>query len=535
MENRSRHLRLLSAIALAAVLGQAQAQVFIPGTVERSMLNSLIPGIVDGAGIMDTLNPAIAAMDTVEIFIPHNNFSGQVEFIGFRYFHAMERLVVQVYIDSTDVFSLNGLPPSLRELYVYSFTTVNLNTLPAELRTLTIGALGISGQSFQIGTMPDSLESMMIQSINHLDWQGSFKIGTLSVNSWNYSSFTLPPSSIDSLYLATGGTVSVDMSAASIDRVFLSGWAYNELSWPTAMTELRIWPGYTPPLCLPWLPNTITALRIDAWTCLPNWPTSLPSCTISEMEYGPGEVTYCSVLNTDCPGIGPGISGIVYVDQDSNGVYGPNDLPFPSASITVDPNGYVVGCNGDGRWTVGVPPGVYTITPASSYPYYQAITPATHSASLPEMGDADTLNDFAVTLIPGIQDLQAQLYAEPARPGFNNQLYFTCRNYGTVPMTPQLVLTFDADQTWVGSSIAPSSLVGNTAIWDLPTMAVGPRPILPWTCTLRPAWHWALPSIMCCMRCPMPMMRHPPTMWHCTPTAWWAVSTQTTSCSHRPP
>ncbi len=140
----------------------------------------------------------------------------------------------------------------------------------------------------------------------------------------------------------------------------------------------------------------------------------------------------------------------------------------------IQPNGYVVGCEPDGTWEVGVLPGNYTITPgSSSYPYYQAINPPSHSADLPQMGDVDTLNDFAATLIPGIHDLQAHLVAQPARPGFNNHLFLACRNYGTEPMEAQLVLNYDADQSWVGSSIPPDSHVGNTATWNLDTLALG--------------------------------------------------------------
>ena len=86
------------------------------------------------------------------------------------------------------------------------------------------------------------------------------------------------------------------------------------------------------------------------------------------------------------------------------------------------------------------------------------------------MGDADTLNDFAATLIPNIQDLRAQLYAEPARPGFGNRLFLHADNYGTIPTAAQITLNFDADQTWVGSSVAPTSMTGNTAVWDLATL-----------------------------------------------------------------
>jgi uncharacterized repeat protein (TIGR01451 family) len=88
------------------------------------------------------------------------------------------------------------------------------------------------------------------------------------------------------------------------------------------------------------------------------------------------------------------------------------------------------------------------------------------------MGDNDTDNHFAVTLIPNIQDLQAWLYAEPARPGFDNRLFLNYRNYGTMPVSTTLTLQWDGDQQWVGSSVAPTTLSGNTATWALGTMAI---------------------------------------------------------------
>lgn len=191
------------------------------------------------------------------------------------------------------------------------------------------------------------------------------------------------------------------------------------------------------------------------------------------MAMTPNDVEFCSVLNTNCPGSYPGISGRVFLDLNGDGLYSTNEPPCPMANVLVQPNGYMVGCESDGTWELGVLPGNYTIAPATTYPYYQSFVPVSHVAMLPNMGDADTLNNFAVTLIPGIEDLQAQLYAEHARPGFNNRLYLSCRNYGTVPMDAQLVLNYDADQTWIGSSVAPTTQSGNTVTWDLATLAVG--------------------------------------------------------------
>jgi uncharacterized repeat protein (TIGR01451 family) len=192
----------------------------------------------------------------------------------------------------------------------------------------------------------------------------------------------------------------------------------------------------------------------------------------SEVVYDIAAV-YCSVLNTDCPGIYPGISGTAFIYLDANGQHDAGEPPMPQASVLIQPNNNVVGCEGDGRWEIGVAPGSYSVTLSSTYPYIASVSPAMHTADLPEMMDADTLNDFAVSLIPDIEDLRAFLWAIPARPGFDNRLYLTCQNYGTVPMDAQLTLEFDADQTWLGSSITPSTQNGTSATWELPGMAVG--------------------------------------------------------------
>lgn len=69
--------------------------------------------------------------------------------------------------------------------------------------------------------------------------------------------------------------------------------------------------------------------------------------------------------------------------------------------------------------------------------------------------------------MPNMQDLRAQFYAERARPGFNNRLYIHADNYGTIPADAQLTLNFDADQSWLGSSLVPTTMAGNTATWIL--------------------------------------------------------------------
>ncbi|MBK9418786.1 MAG: T9SS type A sorting domain-containing protein [Flavobacteriales bacterium] len=164
--------------------------------------------------------------------------------------------------------------------------------------------------------------------------------------------------------------------------------------------------------------------------------------------------------------------------MDQDGIYDSGEPPLPQASVTLNPGGIGAGCDQQGLWEIGVLPGTYSITPSTNYPYAQAYSPAVHAGNVPNMGDADTLNDFAATLIPNIQDLQTWLHAEPARPGFENRLFLNYQNYGTMPVNATLTLQWDADQQWVGSSVAPSNVSGNTATWDLGTLAIAAEGLL---------------------------------------------------------
>ncbi|HNU58065.1 MAG TPA: T9SS type A sorting domain-containing protein [Flavobacteriales bacterium] len=206
---------------------------------------------------------------------------------------------------------------------------------------------------------------------------------------------------------------------------------------------------------------------------MPNWPGSLNYAHITSVIYDSSNAPLCSILNSTCPGSYPGIAGRVFQDLNDNGSFDIGEPGLPQASITLQPNGNTVGCAADGTWEIGVAPGSYTITAATSYPYIQSITPASHTADVPNLGDTDTDNVFAVTLTPDIQDLRVHLYADPARPGFDNQVYLRCENYGTTDVDATLTLTFDADQSWLGSSVAPTSQSGNTATWSLPSMPIG--------------------------------------------------------------
>jgi len=491
---------LATSSTIAFLLSTTSGQVFIPDTVERNMLNGSIPGIVDVNGVMDTLHPAIAQLDSVDAFLTVPGSALDLNAIGYldslRYLH--------ISATSTQLFmpialSISALPDDLSHLYLSmeSPGSMELPELPTSLARLELAAgLVVSDASVSIEAFPDTLPYLSTNGITSFIWPEQPFVQHWDCNPGMGGSISLlSPTTVGTMTIGDYLTEVLDLSTLSVTDLVLQPTTINEgIIWPTNVERITLnvptwtgsiaaWPlslieldlGWGIIQCVPAFPEGLQTLHVDnTLYCLPNWPSSLVNCYNTFFEpLEPGDVTFCSVLNSDCPGSNPGISGRVFMDTDQDGQYDNGEPPLPLSSVTLLPNGNVTGCDANGYWEMGVLPGSYTIAPSSNYPYYQSITPTQHTADVPNMGDADTLNDFAVTLMPGIEDLRAFLWAEPARPGFGNRLYLTCQNYGTVPLDASLTLEFDADQTWTGSSIAPGTLNGTTATWQLGGLPIG--------------------------------------------------------------
>ncbi|MBK8709475.1 MAG: T9SS type A sorting domain-containing protein [Flavobacteriales bacterium] len=479
-------LVLSSFLVLAGVAGQAQA--YIPDPVMRDWLNEVLPGSVDGAGVMDTLHAGIPLLDTVIFSIP--GMGNSVDLFGLQFLDALVRFTVS---GDADLVAMS-FPSTLEDLTISISTgSVTLGTLPESLDRMVVGS-NSAGFSLDILAMPDSMGSMLLVELTDLTCASPGYVEYL------YISFAIPSTedislpAINTSFLSIDymSTVAYDLSAMTASSVSMPAFGvWSELEWPAGVRSITMdfitgplpaWPSTLEFLrmglvegCLPPFPNGLSTLHFTYETpCIPNWPDSLVSLSSgSSVLITEANATYCSVLNSTCPGSYPGISGRVFVDTDGDGEYDLGEPGLQQASVTVQPNGNTVGCGADGTWEIGVAPGVYVVNAAVNYPYLQSITPATHSADVQVMGSIDVGNDFAVTLTPNIADLRTWLWAVPARPGFDNRLYLTCQNYGTMALDAELTLTFDGDQTWVGSSITPASTTATSATWSFPAMSIG--------------------------------------------------------------
>jgi uncharacterized repeat protein (TIGR01451 family) len=492
---------LFALAVLVGTTGTVHAQVFIPTQLERDWLNELIPGVVNGDGIMDTLHPGIGLVDTAAMLVYPE---GPMDLYGVGYLSSLVDLQLDDYSSGEGNYTrCDRLPQSLRSLEVTNNSIpIALPALPPDMDRIVIfqNEAAINASTIHIENMPSSVGYMRVNDITTITWNGNptidrFRWDTSLNGIFNYyEPIVVPPCTVDrmelqlpsvlsSLDLSATTTNSLDISAypltgnidwpSSLDSLIMNGEFPGMTEWPADLISLEIWSSNF--VCIPTLPDALEFLLIEQspdLDCLPNWPASLTPENFYTWLWEPGFEQFCSVLNTNCPGIYPGITGSIYADLNGNGIQDNGEFRPAGATILLQPGNSMVSCEADGAWEVGLAPGTYTITPSASYPYIQSFAPIEHTADVPNMGDIDTDNHFAVTLIPDIQDLQAWIYADPARPGFDNRLFLNCRNYGTIPVSTTLTLQWDGDQQWVGSSVTPTTLSGNTATWDLGTMAI---------------------------------------------------------------
>ena len=479
-------------------------QVFLPDTVLRNALNQQVPGIVDGTGVLNASHPDIS---TISVIALEYFWDGTViDLSGVDALSGLEVLGVECHTEEQSAITIPVLPPTIQEVLLRPYGgNVVLNDLPASLSNLRIHCTGYGELvTVNMNSLADTLDELRTDQYVTFTLNQPGYIRTLLVHGYgntvpNASPIMTWPNVIcDSVILSSFGTGDVQLLDLPCNDLRLSECTIEELTLPATLEHLQInnlglasisaFPNTLESLyiqiannkiCLPPIPDGLTFLRLDTATiCLPNWPASLATAQFDGVTVDQNTATYCSVLNSDCPGPNPVAAGSFFLDSNGNGVQDGTEAGWGFGSVSFSPGGGIAASDIVGQWARAALPGTYDLIPGSGNPYVDTFTPALHTASLPAMGSANLDNHFAVTLMPGMNDLEVSIVLTPARPGFENRLFITYGNAGSVAIDATLTLEWDADQAWATSSTTPTTLVGNTAIWTLGTLEVGQQALI---------------------------------------------------------
>ena len=423
--NRSFVFRILLFLFIHGLCWTGARAQFIPDPGMRNWLNGLAPGCVDGNGILDPQHPDLLLVEDASIFVNWQDLT------GIQYLTNLRRLVMS---HGTFPF-LPAFPDSLEVLEMFTVPYATLPPLPPKLRVLR-ASTGYSFQGFQ-HPFPETLDTLDLS--------------------------TLSP--MNSLQGLNEGLRFLRLSCDSVNGLGPLPSTLQDLLLSTAQLE-----------CVPPLPIGLQTFLggVPNVPCLPNMPAA---CTFS--PFVPTSV--CTIVDPCASAFGA-ITGAIHVDWNGNGVQDDPLFQVPVGHVAAQPGATVSGLDANGRFYLGVDVGTYQVLPTVNLQHMGSVSPASHVTSVNTALAVDSLNDFLVTLLPNVTDLQVEAYVSLSRPGFNTSISFVARNVGSLPVSGSLQFAFDPIQDYQWSVPAADLVQGSSAVWDFTGLQPGHADT--WACVL---------------------------------------------------
>jgi uncharacterized repeat protein (TIGR01451 family) len=209
-------------------------------------------------------------------------------------------------------------------------------------------------------------------------------------------------------------------------------------------------------------PNSLTVPN-DSGGCGFYTVTVGPNDTICGFNFG---VAQNSVI----------ISGKVFNDANSNGIFDGGEFGIPYQAVQVGTQWVYTDGNGD--YSIYRPTGTYNVsyTPTGVYAPYALTTPGTISVAATNAGLTYGNNNFGILIPPGTVNLSVNLNPHTTvTPGFPAWYDIQVNNVGVMPVAATLTMVYDAGLTLNWGSPAPASnnTVTHTLTWNLPVIANG--------------------------------------------------------------
>ena len=482
---------LLCILGCGLFIIAAQGQYVIPDPVFASFLNGEVPNAVTG-NVLDTNHVEVTSLTELSVTNPLTT-----DLSGVQFFDALERL----HCNGLQLTSLPPLPATLELLGCDDNELTNLPTLPASLTYLScvnnaltslpdlppflFTILCNNNQLSTLPLLPAALRRLECQD-NQLTSLPPLPAGleTLYCNNNLLTSIPALPPSLTALFCFDNQLSSLPELPASLLTLICTQNVLTSLpALPASMTFL--WCGDNqlsslPPLppmldwlmcsnnqltCLPVLPASLDKLQCqgNAISCLPNFPFELPPFGTGLFDSNLGfDPVLCSTSDPCFPS--EVISGVMFNDVNGNGLWDPAEGPFHAGVAEAQPGDYLSGVDVQGNYALPVAPGAYTVQGQAIL--YHMITTPVHEVTITP-GMSDTANHIGFQLMAGVHDLVVDIQSGVTRPGFDNNVWLEVRNIGTEPTTASIDLDLDADQTFVASSISPTSQAGTSVNWSV--------------------------------------------------------------------
>lgn len=176
------------------------------------------------------------------------------------------------------------------------------------------------------------------------------------------------------------------------------------------------------------------------------------------MNFGSTDILLIKFINYN-------ISGLVFLDENQNGLYDPNEQGISGHLVKLEPgplytftdnNGYYYFSKDIGSYTVSyIPPPLWNITSNSFYNFsitnsYQII---------------DTL-DFGAAPANNINDVSLFITGSPTRASMETHYWLSYKNNGSVTASGTINFQFDPLLTFTSTTQTPYTINGNIISWN---------------------------------------------------------------------
>ncbi len=165
------------------------------------------------------------------------------------------------------------------------------------------------------------------------------------------------------------------------------------------------------------------------------------------------------------------VAGTVFYDLNTNAVFDGGDYPASGVMVHMGPGNSYNPTMINGKYMFQTIPGIFDVE-IPVLPLYTTCVPINIAVNTNGAGSFFGQNDFALQVVPNMNDLEVTLNSSPAPiPGFGFPVFITYQNSGTTNQTNvEVQLTLDSETIYQSATPAPSNINGNVLTWNFASL-----------------------------------------------------------------
>lgn len=164
----------------------------------------------------------------------------------------------------------------------------------------------------------------------------------------------------------------------------------------------------------------------------------------------------------------PNISGVAFWDKNANGKFDPNESIIKNLPIQLTPSATSTFTGSDGKYRFYVPDGRYQISVQPDECWQLTTDSLSYTVNI--AGNVALNRNFGFQLVPKAQAVQPRLSSGPTRCGFDVSFVLSVQNEGCVPSKGMFGLVRSPFAKYLGASVFPDRVKGDTLLWNYSTL-----------------------------------------------------------------